>query len=130
MNDGPESILLSSTSMPPTQSTMMMSTVPRNSLIGCAICWRMFTRCTASRYSLLMFEKRVFILSSAQNAFTMRSPPSVSSTCDIVSLQSDCALIDFFLSFLPTQPMNHPKIGTKTMVKSVSCHEMKMSAPK
>ena len=49
MNVGPDRICWSSTRMPPTHSTMMMSTVPKNSLMGCAICWRMFTRCTDER---------------------------------------------------------------------------------
>ena len=83
-----------------------------------------------SRYSELMPSNRLFILSSAQNALMMRSPPSVSSTCDIVSLHSDCAAIDLRLSFLPTYPINQPKMGTNTRVKSVSCHDMKIRAVK
>ena len=55
---------------------------------------------------------------------------SVPSTCDMVSLHRLCASIDLRLSFLPTKPMNHPKTGTKTRVKSVSCHEMKSRAVK
>ena len=77
-----------------------------------------------------MSLKRLFIFSSAQNALIMRSPPSVSSTCDMVSLHRLCASIDLRLSFLPTKPMNHPKTGTKTRVKSVSCHEMNSRAVK
>ena len=77
-----------------------------------------------------MSLKRLFIFSSAQNAFIMRRPPSVSSTCDMVSLHRLCASIDLRLSFLPTKPMNHPKTGTKMRVKSVSCHEMKSRAVK
>ena len=60
----------------------------------------------------------------------MRSPPKVSSTWLIVSLQSDCALMDFAFSLRPTSPMNHPNTGTKMIVKSVSCHEMATSAAK
>lgn len=54
----------------------------------------------------------------------MRRPPSVSSTWLIVSLHRACALMDFAFSLRPTTPMNQPKTGTKTMVKSVSCQLM------
>ena len=54
----------------------------------------------------------------------MRRPPSVSSTWLMVSLHSVCAVMLFCFSFLPTKPMNQPKTGTKTSVKSVSCQEM------
>ncbi|CDD04799.1 unknown [Prevotella sp. CAG:592] len=43
MNVGPESTCWLSTRMPPNHNTMIIITVPRNSLMGCAICWRVFT---------------------------------------------------------------------------------------
>ena len=98
--------------------------------MGCAICWRMFTRMRMSRYSELMRLKRSFIFSSAQKALMMRSPPSVSSTWLMVSLHIACAFTEFCFSLRPTMPMNHPKMGTKMMVNSVSCHEMMMSVVK
>ena len=49
MNVGPERAILLSTSEPPNQSTMTIISVPRNSLIGWAIDWRMFTRMMSLR---------------------------------------------------------------------------------
>ena len=49
MKMGPESVWLLSTSTPPNHSTMTIMTVPRNSLMGCAIDWRMFTRMISLR---------------------------------------------------------------------------------
>ena len=130
MNVGPLRVMLFSTNTPPNQSTMTIITVPRNSLIGWAICWRVFTRRMFSRYSEFILSKRRFIFSSAQKAFMMRSPPSVSSTWLIVSLHSDCAFIDFCFSLRPTKPMNQPMMGTMTSVKSVSCQLMTSSVAK
>ena len=55
----------------------------------------------------------------------MRSPPSVSSTWLMVSLQSACAFTESCFSLRPTQPMNQPMTGTMTSVNTVSCHEIK-----
>ena len=60
----------------------------------------------------------------------MRSPPSVSSTWLMVSLQRACAFTESCFSRRPTMPMNQPMMGTMTSVKSVSCQEMKMSVAK
>ena len=46
-------LLLCNISVPPNHNTMTMSIVPRNSLIGCAICWRMLTWLMVLRYRLL-----------------------------------------------------------------------------
>ncbi len=54
-------LLLCNISVPPNHNTMTMSIVPRNSLIGCAICWRMLTWLMVLRYRLLDSVKRVFI---------------------------------------------------------------------
>ena len=65
-----------------------------------------------------------FIFSSALNAFIILSPPNVSSTWLMVSLHRLCARMLLALSFLPTKPMNHVKMGAKIIVKIVSCHDM------
>ena len=131
MNVGPDSEASpESTRIPPNHSTITIITVPRNSLIGCAICWRMFTLMMSFRYWLLTLSNRLFIFVSAQKAFTMRSPPSVSSTWLMVSLQRACAFMEFCFSFLPTIPINHPITGTNTSVNSVSCHDMMIRVEK
>ena len=70
---------------PPNQSTMTIKMVPRNSLMGCANAWRMDTRLVASRYSLLHLLNRSIIFFSAVKALMTRRPPSVSSSCAMVS---------------------------------------------
>ena len=130
MNVGPLSPLPLSTNIPPNHITMTIISVPRNSLMGWAICWRVFTRRTCSRYSELMRSKRRFILSSAQKALIMRSPPSVSSTWLIVSLHRACAFIERCFSLRPTMPITQPIRGTNTSVNSVSCQLISSSVVK
>ena len=107
-------------SVPPNHSTITITHVPRNSLTGCAIAWRMVTRMVALRSSLLTLRKRADIFFSARKALTMRRPPSVSSICDIVSLSFACASSDFCLSLRPTSPIIHPRTGNTVTVNSVS----------
>ena len=45
-------------SVPPYQRTMAMVIVPRNSLIGCASCWRRITPITVRRKRSLLPSKR------------------------------------------------------------------------
>ena len=107
--------------VPPNHSTATIRMVPKNSLIGCAIAWRIATLFVASRSSLLHLVKRLIILSSAIKALMMRKPPSVSSNCDIVSLHFACASSDWRFSFLPTTPINQPIPGNTIIVKRVNC---------
>ena len=130
MNVGPVMVWLLSTRIPPNHNTMTIITVPRNSLMGWASCWRMFTFMMLLRNSEFTLSKRSFIFSSAQKALMIRSPPRVSSTWLMVSLHSPCAATDFAFSFLPMIPMNHPNIGTKKMVNRVSCQLMMSSVVK
>ena len=57
-------------------------------------------------------------------------PPKVSSTCDIVSLQSSCASRDWRLSFLPMAPITQPSSGTTSRVKRVSFQLITMRVTK
>ena len=123
-------LLLCNISVPPNHNTMTMSIVPRNSLIGCAICWRMLTRLMVLRYRLLDSVKRVFIFFSALKALMMRRPPSVSSSCDIKSLHCPWAMSEPRFSFFPTVPITQPMMGTMAMVNKVSCQLIIISVVK
>ena len=117
-------------SVPPNQSTIIIITVPRNSLRGWARDCLVATLLEAFLSSLLTLVNLPTILSSAMNALMMRSPPSVSSSWDIVSLHLPWASRDCLLSFFPTAPMPHAITGTTRSVNRVSCQLVYMSVPK
>ena len=108
----------------------MIITVPRNSLTGWAEACRVFTRFTFRRIRSVTESKRADIFFSALNALTMRRPPRVSSTWDIVSLQRVCASRDCRLSCLPITPMIQMKAGTKVSITSIISGLRKMRMPK
>ena len=68
----------------------------------------------------VMLSNLSFIFFSAMKAFMTRRPPSVSSTCDIVSLQRFWASRERFFSCLPTAPIAQASRGTTRIVKRVS----------
>ena len=96
-----------------------MTHVPRNSLMGWAELWRMTISFMAWRNSLLVFSKRSAIFFSAMNALMMRRPPSVSSSCDMMSPHCAWAADDWRFSLRLTTPMTHPARGSTTSTKSV-----------
>ena len=108
-------------SAPPNHSTITMTHVPRNSLMGWAEVWRITIWFIAVRKSLLILIKRCSILLSAMKALMMRKPPSVSSSCDMISPHCDCATTDWLLSFLLITPITQPARGSTTITNSVSC---------
>ena len=71
-----------------------MMSVPIDSDTGCAALMRIIMPIMPLRNSLLMKLKRLAILSSAMNAFTMRSPLSVSSICAMISASPAWTLAD------------------------------------
>ena len=107
-----------------------MTQVPRNSLMGCAELCRITMAFMASRKSLLVFEKRADILLSARKALMTRRPPSVSSSCDIMSPHCACAADDCLFSLRLTVPITHPAKGSTTMTKRVICQLMVKSVEK
>ena len=74
---------------PPKHRTMRIMIEPRNSLTGWARTWRVLTLLYLRRILSVTESKRASIFFSALKALIIRSPPRVSSICDIVSLQSD-----------------------------------------
>ena len=115
---------------PPTQSTIIIITVPSSSLTGWAVACRMLTRAILRRILSVMAWKRSRMVFSALKAFTMRSPPRVSSTWLMVSLQSACASREFRLSCLPISPITHTKAGANTMVNTIISGLIQMRKPK
>ena len=116
--------------VPPNQSTIIIIIVPRNSLIGWANAWRVDTLAVFLLTASVMLSKRLFIFFSAMKALMTRSPPRVSSTCDMVSLQRFWASRERFLSCLPMAPMAQAITGTTRMVKRVSSQLVKIRVPK
>ena len=116
--------------VPPNHSTIMISTVPRNSLIGWARDWRIVTRLLFFLIASLTLSNLSDIFLSAMKALMMRSPPRVSSTWAITSLQSCCTSSDFLLRFFPTTPITHIISGAKRMVKAVICQLITRRAAK
>ena len=97
----------------------MIMTVPRNSLTGWAVAWRMLTRATFRRIRSVTSWKRRRMVPSALNALITRRPPRVSSTWLMVSLHRACASSEERLSCLPITPIIHTKAGAKMMVKII-----------
>ena len=75
----------------------------------------------ASRKSLFVLAKRSDILRSAIKAFIIRSPPKVSSNCDIISPHCACAATDWLFNFRLTTPIIQPASGRITITNNVSC---------
>ena len=116
--------------MPPNQRTTIIIIDPRNSLTGCASACRIATLDVVRLSSLLVCRNLSFILSSAMNALMILSPPSVSSSWDMVSLHFACASRDSLLSCLPIALMAHAIRGTTRSVNRVSCQLVKSSVAK
>ena len=76
---------------------------------------------TALRYVSLTASKRSVIFFSAMKALMIRSPPSVSSSCDSMLPHSLCAVVPCALRRLLTCPIIMPAIGATTMTNRVSC---------
>ena len=115
---------------PPNHSTIMIRTVPRNSLIGWASDWRIVTLLFFLLMASVTLSNLSDIFFSAMNALMMRSPPRVSSTCAITSLQSCCTSSDFLFRFLPTTPITHIISGANRIVNAVICQLMTRRATK
>ncbi len=120
----------SSISHPPKSSTTTMIMVPMDSDTGCAALMRIVMAIMPRRNSLLMKLKRFAIFSSAMNALTMRSPPSVSSICAMISDSPACTLDDWFFRRLVTLPITHAAGGATMSTKSVSCQLVAKSVMK
>ena len=115
---------------PPNHSTIIISTVPRNSLIGWARDWRMVTRLFFLLIASVTLSNLSDIFFSAMNALMMRRPPRVSSTCAITSLQSCWTSSDFLFRFFPTTPITHIISGANRIVNAVICQLMTRRATK
>ena len=110
--------------VPPNHSTIAISIEPSSSLTGCALDWRMATRLFFILICSVMPSKRELIFFSARKALIILSPPRVSSTWLMVSLQYCWASSDWALSRLPTALMMPTIMGANTSVKRVSCQDM------
>ena len=73
--------------VPPNQSTMAIITEPSSSLTGWALDWRIATRVFLLRIASVMAPNLEDIFFSARKALIILSPPRVSSTWLMVSLQ-------------------------------------------
>ena len=114
---------------PPNPSTIAISTVPRNSLIGWANACLVETLPVFFFTASVTWSKRDCILSSATKALMTRKPPSVSSSCDIVSLHNACACNDLFFNVLPRALMSQINAGATTIVNNVSCQLVTINVP-
>ena len=113
--------------VPPNQSTMAIIAEPRNSLTGWALAWRTATWLFLRRMDSVTCPKRLSIRRSARKAFTMRSPPRVSSTWLIVSLQYFCASAESAFRRRPVALMTRIISGAKTITNRVSCQDIRKS---
>ena len=115
--------------VPPNHNTIIIRTVPRNSLIGCA------SACLVATLPVFFFTASVTlsnlfcILSSATNALITLSPPNVSSSWDMVSLHSACAWSERFFNVLPSALMSQISSGATRTVKMVSCQLVIINVP-
>src|SRR5574344_2287488 len=110
--------------VPPNQRTIAIIMDPRSSLTGCALDWRIATLLSLERMDSVTFSNLEVIFFSARNALMMRSPPRVSSTWLIVSLQYFWASADWALSWRPIALMIQIMTGAKIITNRVSSQDI------